>query len=108
MAYIIKYNNLSQTKLPKLRICKEDGCIIEQIEEKYTVTNENLYKWYPFLKPRIPKTKTWFQKYILGSAVVAALRQIIIIYLISVGISFFLIYQIIPDFVFPIDDYPFN
>lgn len=63
---------------------------------------------YPYRIPRKPKTKTWIQLNIYGSAIVAAYKQIIIIYLINVLVSLLLVYDIIQPSVFPIDNFAFG
>merc|ERR1712000_101609 len=63
---------------------------------------------YPYRRYRKDKTKTWFQLNIRGSALFAGWKQIMMLFTINVLLSLLIIFEIIPESIFPIDSAAIN
>lgn len=96
-----------------IRVCNKQGdrCFFNPGRYCYRTTDplgENEEFLFPYRKYRKDKTKTWFQLNIAGSALVGAWKQIFVIYTIDIILSLFIIFEIIPPSIFPVNGNAFS
>lgn len=96
-----------------IRVCNSQGdrCFFNPGRYCYRTKDplgDNEEFLFPYRKYRRDRTKTWFDLNIAGSALVAAWKQIFVIYTIDVILSLFLIFEIIPSSIFPVNGDAFS
>ena len=71
----------------------------------YAANGKKYEDLFPYKRSRDDKTKTWVELNLYGSAIAAAWRQIVIVYVICVILSLLIVYEIIPPSIFPFDGF---
>jgi len=100
--------NVSSVNPGELKVCSSTTCVNNPSSNCYSSIDADEAFLYPYLKPKKSKRKTWVQLNIYGSAIVAAWKQIVIVYLIMVLTSLLLVFDIVPQSVFPVETFAFG